>query len=210
MKTIKETSDGSLTLYSEKFDQYYHSIFGANEESLTVYIELGLEYALHQFGDVRLFEMGFGTGLNAAMTLEFLKNRKENVSYLGLEAFPLSTEDYPNLASSQQVFQELGWDIEYDISSNFKFEKTKGDLLTFETDRKFNLVYYDAFAPVSQPELWTEEAFEKIANLLEPGGVLTTYCSKSYVQRNMRATGFTVSKHPGPRRKREILRAVKA
>ncbi|MGR3811553.1 tRNA (5-methylaminomethyl-2-thiouridine)(34)-methyltransferase MnmD [Jiulongibacter sp. NS-SX5] len=208
IQNIKLTADGSTTVYSQCFDQHYHSIFGAEKESEVVFLDLGLSYALSIFEELNILEMGFGTGLNALLTFQESKNTSKIISYTGLEAFPLSSEMVEELNFDASQLHDLPWSEKTALSSNFVFQKVESKLQDFITDQKFNLVYYDAFAPESQPELWTQEIFEKLGSLLETGAVLTTYCSKGYVQRNLKAAGFKVEKHPGPPRKREILRAI--
>lgn len=212
--TVKITQDGTTTLYSPRFDQYYHSRFGARWESERVFIELGLLSALHRFEHVKILEVGFGTGFNALLSLEKINKLGAKgelsslVSFTGVEAFPISLEDAKLLNFDALSLFNLAWDQDHKLSSNFIFKKILSDILAFETTEKFNLVYFDAFPPSSQQEMWTVAVFEKIASLLETDAVLTTYCSKGFVQRNLRAAGFEVEKHPGPPRKREVLRAV--
>lgn len=206
---IKLTADGSTTVYSTCFDQHYHSIFGAEKESEVVFIDLGLRFASEKFEEIHLLEMGFGTGLNAFLTQEWAKSQRKIVNYTGLEAFPITEEMISEFNFDAGPLHALPWEEKVKIHPQFNFTKHKTTLQDFQSDSSFNLVYYDAFAPESQPELWTQEIFEKLYLLMLAGGVLTTYCSKGYVQRNLRAAGFLVEKHPGPPRKREILRAIK-
>jgi len=205
---IKLTNDGSTTVYSDCFNQYYHSIFGAKTESDVVFIELGLKYAFEVFKDINMLEMGFGTGLNALISSEVCLNSKRKVHYTGLEPFPLNLDLVGELSFDTTLFHQADWGKWIEINSYFNFIKLEIDLENFETSNRYNLIYYDAFAPSSQPELWTQETFEKVASLTAKDGILTTYCSKSYVQRNLRAAGFEVERHPGPPRKREVLRAI--
>ena len=208
--SLKETTDGGTTLYSAAFDQYYHSIFGPKQESDCVFIDLGLAYAFEQFTETNILEMGFGTGFNALLTAKEALLKQKKVSYTGLEAYPITAEVAKQIEADLEPLHLYSWDEVHVLSSYFSFQKIHTSLQDFQTTQKFNLVYYDAFAPSSQPELWTLDIFEKLAGMMEKGGILTTYCSKSYVQRNLRSAGFLVEKHPGPYRKREILRAIKA
>lgn len=205
---IKLTADGSTTVYNKRFDQYYHSIFGARTESEKVFIELGLEYAFKNFESINLLEVGFGTGLNAILTYQEALDQNKVLNYTTLEAYPIAEEFICELNFDSTIFHNADWGKWISINPYFNFVKHRIKLEDFETAQKFNLVYYDAFAPSSQPELWTLEIFERIANFMSPDGVLVTYCSKAYVQRNLRAAGFAVEKHPGPPRKREVLRAI--
>ncbi|MFT5886119.1 MAG: tRNA U34 5-methylaminomethyl-2-thiouridine-forming methyltransferase MnmC [Arcticibacterium sp.] len=205
---IKLTRDGTTTLYTERFKQYYHSIFGVRAESERVFIQLGLEYTLERFHQVGILEMGFGTGFNALLSAEKCLETKRKATYSGLEAYPISLESSKELNFDVREFHEVAWGVESKINDYFDFTKYQTSLEKFTTDMKFNLVYYDAFPPSSQPELWTQEIFEKVAAVMTSDGVLVTYCSKGYVQRNMKAAKFTVERHPGPPRKREVLRAI--
>ncbi len=210
------TADGSSSVYNSEFDQHYHSIFGALQESQRVFIQLGLEAALERFTEISVFEMGFGTGLNALLTmLEAVKSERA-VKYTAVEAFPIPLEEacqlnFDELLASHYLnaLHEAPWNRPLAITPFFQLLKCEGRFQDFRTEERFNLVYYDAFAPEAQPELWTPEIFEHLATLMHPGGLLTTYCSKGYVKRNLQAAGFLVEKHPGPARKREVLRAVR-
>lgn len=204
---VKETTDGSFTFFSEKFNQTYHSVHGAKTESDRVFLELGLEFVIPKFEVINILEVGFGTGLNAFLTQNF-KSEKQ-VNYTGLEAYPLSEKEYKSLPNEIQLLHELSWETTHKINSKFSFLKKEIFLENYNSQEIFQLIYFDAFSPEAQPELWTQEIFEKMYNLLEKNGVLTTYCSKGLVQRNLKAAGFEVEKHKGPPHKREILRAIK-
>ncbi|MFN3849110.1 MAG: tRNA (5-methylaminomethyl-2-thiouridine)(34)-methyltransferase MnmD [Spirosomataceae bacterium] len=210
------TRDGSHTLFSKKFNQIYHSTFGALQESQRVFIELGLEYAIEHFNEIKIFEMGFGTGLNALMTAQIAQNRRIKIDYTAIEAYPVGIEivqnlNYDGLINSNDLLKLhlQDWNTKSAINQYFTLQKINGELekTAFDTN-DFNLVYFDAFAPETQPELWTQEIFEKIASMMQQGGILTTYCSKGYVQRNLKAAGFRVEKHAGPVGKREVIRAI--
>jgi tRNA U34 5-methylaminomethyl-2-thiouridine-forming methyltransferase MnmC len=207
---LRTTADGSKTLYSEKFGQHYHSVFGAETESLEVFIQLGLLEATGKFKEINLFELGFGSGLNARLSARFAQEKGVFVNYTGIEAYPVEEEFSAALPEETAALHALTWDDTHQINPWFRFRKIKAFLEDFSSEERFNVVYFDAFAPESQPELWTVEVFEKIAGLMVEEGVMTTYCSKVSVQRNMRAAGFKVEKHPGPPHKREVLRAIKA
>lgn len=206
---LRTSGDGSSTLYSEKFKQHYHSVFGAKTESEWIYIELGLFEAIRKFETVNIFELGFGTGLNAFLSSETALQNRVLINYTGIEAYPVSPHDAVKLNFDVSHLHNLSWNDIHQTNPYFKFRKVESFLEEFQPDDLYNLVYFDAFAPEAQPELWTSEVFEKMAGLLIPGGILTTYCSKVYVQRNMRSAGFSVEKCPGPPHKREVLRATK-
>ncbi|MBO9637344.1 MAG: tRNA (5-methylaminomethyl-2-thiouridine)(34)-methyltransferase MnmD [Siphonobacter aquaeclarae] len=213
------TQDGTHTLYSARFGQWYHSVHGALEESRRVFLELGLAYFREVFPErreVRILEMGFGTGFNALLTL--LEAGELSIHYTSLEAYPIPPAEYRQLnydavmgSGELQALHEAEWNLPVVISPSFMLEKVHTELQAYLETAKgpFDLVYYDAFAPGSQPELWTPEVFTGIARLLPSGGILTTYSAKGDVRRALQAAGFRVEKHPGPGRKREIVRAIK-
>jgi tRNA U34 5-methylaminomethyl-2-thiouridine-forming methyltransferase MnmC len=215
---IVTTEDGSSTVINETLGKSYHSVYGAQQESHRVYIELGLLDALDKFPDtdLQIFEMGFGTGLNALMTALEAEKQRRTIHYVTIDTQPLLPDEarqlnYDTLFDTNYLekLHTASWTEPTEISPFFTLTKREGRLQDFQTHQRFHLIYYDAFAPVSQPELWEQDIFRQMADLLQPGGMLTTYCSRSYVQRNMRAAGLIVEKHPGPYHKREILRAVK-
>ncbi|GAB3951379.1 tRNA (5-methylaminomethyl-2-thiouridine)(34)-methyltransferase MnmD [Spirosoma harenae] len=212
------TADGSHTAINQILDKTYHSIHGAYQESQRVYIELGLLAAFEKFKDAELhvFEMGFGTGLNALLTAHEAIKHQRRVFYTAIEAYPMYLDDAHQLNYDEQLgtnylksLHESPWNQPVVINPYFTITKLNGHLQDYTPTEPFHLIYYDAFAPTAQPELWTAEIFEKIARLLLPNGILTTYCSKSYVQKNLRSAGLIVEKHPGPPHKRDILRALK-
>lgn len=211
------TADGSHTAINQVLDKTYHSIHGAYRESQRVYIELGLQATLAKFPDSELhvFEMGFGTGLNALLTACEAQSHQRQVHYTAIEAYPMAIDDaqslnFDNILKTNCLSQlhESPWNLPVEINPYFRLTKIESFLQDWQPMGQFHLIYYDAFAPTAQPELWEPEIFAQMAQLLVPGGMLTTYCSKSYVQRNLRAAGLVVEKHPGPPGKRDILRAV--
>ncbi|GAB3565073.1 tRNA (5-methylaminomethyl-2-thiouridine)(34)-methyltransferase MnmD [Spirosoma luteolum] len=211
------TADGSNTVLNQALGKTYHSVYGAWQESQRVYIEIGLLEAFDRFtGAIRILEMGFGTGLNALLTLREAERRSRTIRYVGLDSFPLPLEqaqqlNYDGLLQTTQLaaLHEAPWEVPVSVTPSFTLQKHAVRLEAFATTEQFHLIYYDAFAPSSQPELWESDIFEKLAGFLLPGGMLTTYCSKSYVQRNMRSAGLVVEKHDGPHHKRDILRAIR-
>lgn len=191
---------------------------GAIHESMHVFIEAGLHYVssrLERPDTLRIFEMGFGTGLNAFLTAIWAAENKSRISYTTVETSPLLLEEaatlnYTDSLGHSDLFQQLhqsNWNEERQNNEFFTLEKRQCSLLDFVTDKQFHLVYFDAFAPSAQPELWTEEIFKKLFAMLLPGGVLVTYCSKGVVRRAMQAAGFSIEKIPGPPGKREMVRA---
>lgn len=215
---VVPTTDGSHTVLNETLDKPYHSVHGAIQESQRVYIEVGLEAAFDKFpdGELRIFEMGFGTGLNALLTAHESQLRQRRVYYVAIETYPLPVTETRQLnynellgTSYMSIPHESPWIQPVPVNSYITLTKLAGKLQELRTEDRFHLIYYGAFAPSAQPELWESEIFRQLTELLLPGGMMTTYCSKSYVQRNLWAAGLTVEKRPGPCGKRDILRAVK-
>lgn len=219
-REVITTKDGSSTIAIPEMKVMYHSINGALQESRHVYIQAGLQYAITQFSDkpIRVFEMGFGSGLNALLTAIVAHKGQRQIHYTSVEAFPLTAEEisalnYGKALDSEQLFEQLhhaAWHQAVSIHPYFALQKEHVTLSDFSTSEPFHLIYYDAFAPTAQPEMWTQTVFEKLYSMLLPKGALVTYCSKSDVRRAMQAAGFTVTKLPGPKWKREMLRALKA
>jgi tRNA U34 5-methylaminomethyl-2-thiouridine-forming methyltransferase MnmC len=214
------TEDGSHTIYLPEIDEHYHSIHGAIQESLHIYINQGLLQQSPQ-KELSILEIGFGTGLNAYLTFCYTCNREISVNYFSLEKYPLAEIEYMNLNYPQNVFPEyseifeqmhrVDWDAVIDISPKFKLQKIHADLLTFQFDSKpqFDIVYFDAFAPEKQPEMWSELILQKVAATVKKDGILVTYCAKGAVRRAFMAAGFQMERIPGPIGKKEILRGKK-
>jgi tRNA U34 5-methylaminomethyl-2-thiouridine-forming methyltransferase MnmC len=199
----------------------YHSIHGAVQESKHVFIEAGLR-SLNPARKtiVNIFEMGFGTGLNALLTMIEAEKLERAIHYEAIEQFPLDNKQIGSLnyctqlgrQDLQMVFEQLHhceWEKTVKLTPKFTFKKSAANLLDFETPETFELIYFDAFAPNVQPELWTKEIFDKMFEMLEQGAILVTYCSKGDVRRAMQAAGFVIEKLPGPPGKREMIRATK-
>jgi tRNA U34 5-methylaminomethyl-2-thiouridine-forming methyltransferase MnmC len=217
------TKDGSHSVAIPEWEVSYHSLYGAVNESLHVFIESGLKYWFNQHTTASrcvIFEMGFGTGLNALLSVIEAKNWQRNVLYETVEAFPLENSITQQLnycealaqASWQPVFELLHaceWNKVQAITDLFSFKKINAPLADYAPGEPINIIYYDAFAPAAQPELWTKEVFERLLGFLAPDGILVTYCSKGDVRRALLAAGFSVEKIPGPPGKREMIRARK-
>lgn len=212
-----QTRDGSSTLYAPRFDEHYHSLHGAVQESMHVFIEMGLRALPAELAQVHIFEMGFGTGLNALLTL--MHREEKAIDYLGIEAYPLEKEQWQSLNYPQELgpdavryfhqMHELPWETRHEILPGFELEKRKQKLEDFSSEQAFDLIYFDAFAATAQPELWTDEVVKQMADLLAPGGIFVTYSAKGSVRRALQAAGLTVEKLPGPPGKREMLRGRK-
>ncbi|MEL7529930.1 MAG: tRNA (5-methylaminomethyl-2-thiouridine)(34)-methyltransferase MnmD [Bacteroidota bacterium] len=212
------TNDGSSTLYSPQYDEHYHSVHGAIQESMHVFIRMGLDALPLERKEIRILEMGFGTGLNALLSLLHRKDRK--VHYTGLEAIPVASEmaaalNYPDklgepaLKTPFMALHEAIWEEPSIISPGFSLVKHHTRLEIFQAEEGFDLIYFDAFAPNSQPELWTEDIMRRMYRMMRPGGIFVTYSAKSSVRRGLQSAGFRVEKLPGPPGKREMLRAIK-
>lgn len=219
-RTTFITGDGSTTIAIASTNQYFHSTHGAVQESMHVFIEAGLQPMIGARQQIHIFEMGFGTGLNALLTLIKCQQQQQPIYYTAVEAYPLEDAlvqqlnycDKLGRVDLASVFLNMhasAWNEEVVISSLFTLKKIRSSLLKYPSTQHFNLIYFDAFAPDEQPELWTTVVFEKMFNMLLPGGILVTYSAKGSVRRSMQAVGFKVERLPGAEGKREMLRAVK-
>lgn len=215
------TDDGSHTIYLPEINETYHSTHGAIRETNHVFIDNGLEFIAKQGKkDIRIFELGFGTGLNALLTALYAEKNKISITYQSIEAFPLDSEsisrlNYPEkiqIAGAADMFKKMhttSWEIWHIISPFFKLKKLKGLLQELDLQDTFDLCYFDAFAPSKQPEMWETPILEKIKTMLTDNGVLTTYCAKGQLKRDLRSLGFEVETLEGPPGKKEMVRAVK-
>lgn len=220
--TLISTSDGSPSLFSSEFNASYHSIHGAWTETEKVFIQAGLDYMAMGRDEVSIFEVGFGSGLNALATLKYAGNHKVSINYTTIEKFPIS-EAVCNLLA-QFWSEEYSSDLSMSfldmhgaphgkvicLNERYFFKKLLSDLLEYSPNEIFQVIFFDAFAPETQPEMWTLEVFSKMFDLLEEGGVLVTYCAKGEVKRTMRQAGFTIEILTGPPGKREMTRGIKA
>lgn len=215
------TDDQSHTLFSERFKATYHSTRGAMSESKHVFIQNGLQFFYEQSNskEISILEIGFGTGLNAFVTYLFAKERGLKINYHTIEAFPVAITEaiklnYTNGFSEHEkvIFNQMHlqeWNRAGEILNFFSLIKHLGLLEEFESQQKFNIIYFDAFSPSEQPELWTEAIFKKMFDLLEDNGVLVTYCAQGLMKRNMKSVGFKVQSLPGALGKREMTRVLK-
>jgi len=213
---IQNTDDGSKTIYSETYKETYHSVNGAVTESMHVFINAGFRFCSQN--PIKILEIGFGTGLNALLTLREAKIKAVMVEYQSLELFPLEKSwiqklDYSvELSTDLSIFSalhETPWGRNIEIIPGFQLYKMNADLVKFDFFDHYNLIYFDAFSPETQPELWTFDIFKKIFEHMKEGGILTTYCAKGIVRRTLQEVGFRTERLPGPPGKREMLRATK-
>lgn len=215
---LKETADGSHTLFVREMDEHYHSVNGAIQEALHVYLQAGYRCVTHP--DIRLLEIGFGTGLNALLTWREAEERQIPTVYYTMERYPLSVELVHQLNYGSLVFpeeperlfrlHEAAWGETIPLSPFFSLHKLHTDSNTSSLPIDINVVYFDAFGPDKQPEMWNQSIFDKLYTAMRFNGVLTTYCAKGAVRRMMKQAGFLVERIPGPPGKREMLRARKA
>ncbi|QDO93928.1 tRNA (5-methylaminomethyl-2-thiouridine)(34)-methyltransferase MnmD [Formosa sediminum] len=217
------TADGSSTIYLPDLDETYHSRHGAVQEALHVFITSGLQYSLQQHPDCEeraILEIGFGTGLNAFLTCLEAESLLCKINYFGVEAYPITTSDLNQINYAQtikdgrfvSIFNALhtcSWDVKQAITSSFFLTKQQKSFKDIEDVGKYDIIYFDAFGPRKQPELWGESIFSIMYNALKSGGVLVTYCAQGNARRAMQAVGFNVARIPGPPGKREMLRAIK-
>jgi tRNA U34 5-methylaminomethyl-2-thiouridine-forming methyltransferase MnmC len=227
------TADGSHSIAIPEMNVTYHSVHGAIQESRHVFIEAGLgsgrfhrpethnQSASHSKPEsINILEMGFGTGLNALLTYAETEKRELHINFTTIELFPLQKEEFQFLnyceamgrTDLQSIFTKMhdcDWEKDTTLSPRFTLFKTNQSLLQFKSERPFDLIYFDAFDPAAQPELWTKEVFALLFANMNPQAVLVTYCCKGDVRRAMQAAGFVTEKIPGPPRKREMLRATK-
>lgn len=209
---ITTSRDGSTTIWVPGLDEHYHSIHGALTESLHVFIEAGLKALSAR--PVRILEVGLGTALNARLTFDHAQANQIEVQYTALEKFPLNPEEIHQLGKAgmaeEMPFLSAPVGECIALAPGFYFTLLAEDVKAYAGEAEsVDLIYFDAFAPSAQPDLWTEAVFENMYRLLSPGGVLVTYCAKGSVKRAMKAAGFEVERLPGPPRKREMTRAWK-
>lgn len=220
-REIIKTGDGSTTIHLPEWNEHYHSRHGAIQEAEHVFIKSGLEKMLESGIDsISILEIGFGTGLNALVTWKKAKDKNLLIYYTAVEAYPVASEEVEKLnfpaevhkAGAADFFTRIHtspWESAIKITETFHLEKQKKFFQEITDDEKYNLVYFDAFGARVQPELWTEEIFNRMYRALRPGGILVTYAAKGSVRRAMQEVGFAVERLPGPPGKREMLRATK-
>ena len=223
LPTIITTADGSHSLYIKELKEDYHSVHGAIQESKHVFINAGLQSFLttHPLAStINILEIGLGTGLNAFLTFIEAEHLAVNINYTAVEAYPVSIDlmeqlNYVkclNAEKYQPAFTAIHtseWEKPVMLSNQFTIHKIKNKLQEIVLENKYSLIYFDAFGPQVQPEMWTEEVFAKLYNALEPSGSLVTYCAKGEVKRILKKVGFSVESLAGPPGKREMVRAFR-
>ena len=215
---LEQTADGSYTLYVPELDEHYHSVKGALTESQHIFIDMGLKHS--SVPSPRILEIGLGTGLNCFLTLLNAEEEKRHIHYTGIERFPLDMDvikklDYPSIIGKRHeqdylAIHQAPWEEDVALSSWFTLHKIQGDFTHYDFIKGYDIIYFDAFAPEKQPEMWEQSLFNSLYEILNEGGILTTYCAKGVVRRMLQQAGFIVERLPGPPGgKREILRASK-
>jgi tRNA U34 5-methylaminomethyl-2-thiouridine-forming methyltransferase MnmC len=219
MNIITPTADGSNTLYNETIGEHYHSKHGALQESKHVFIDAGLKFSSANLTEISILEVGFGTGLNFILSFEYCAANNIKLNYTSIEAFPLTTglieqtgyaayipeavwaefiSNYPNALKAPQKLTPL-----------CTLEIPHTTLAEYQSDQKFEVIYYDAFSVQHQPEMWSDEIIAHACSFLKPGGTFVTYAITGKLKRAVKACGFTIEKLPGAPGKREMLRAIK-
>ncbi|MBN1463342.1 MAG: tRNA (5-methylaminomethyl-2-thiouridine)(34)-methyltransferase MnmD [Paludibacteraceae bacterium] len=209
------TKDGSHTLYVPAIDETYHSVYGAINESHHVFIEAGL--SLIQKEEITVLEIGFGTGLNAFLAAIYATQYEKKIQFTSIEKYPLNEQVWQGLNYGEELgntplFKAIHmskWEQKVLINPHFTLYKLDDELENLLLYDTYDCIFFDAFSPEKQPELWTEDIFYKMYNYTAQGGLLTTYCAKGAVRRAMQAVGYKVERIPGPIGKREMLRAIK-
>jgi len=211
-KHLVTTADGSSSIYIPEMDEHYHSSNGAIQEALHVFLKYGINQA--EKGDLKIFELGFGTGLNALIAM-IHSSSERRINYHSIEAYPIDNElikgvNYCDLlgAKYQVVFDEMhhcAWGKEQEVTANFILKKIHAKIQDYELKENFyDIIFYDAFGPRAQSEMWQLAILEKMFKGLKVGGKLVTYCAQGQFKRNLKTLGFVVKAFPGPPGKREM------
>jgi tRNA U34 5-methylaminomethyl-2-thiouridine-forming methyltransferase MnmC len=217
MIQLVNTADGSHTIYVPVMDEHYHSIYGAVQESAFIFIKNGFEFC--KANPIAILEIGFGTGLNALLTAVRSINGSREVNYTSIEKYPLDYKMTNSLnhyeyagENGKEIFSRIHsvpWNISVNIFKNFNLKKIESDFTKVQPSGKYDLIYFDAFGPDKQPEMWTMERFSGISSVTNKNGIFVTYSAKGEVKRNLKACGFDVNLLQGPPGKRQMIRAVK-
>lgn len=218
--TLVITADGSPTIYVPELNEHYHSVHGAVQESMHVFIRAGFDEAAINNASLYILEVGLGTGFNLLLTLNAVIHNQVDVTYHAIEPFPPANEILSAFTSAHleqlgegaayfHALHQVPWEKAAVLHERFTLIKYRDSLSDFTSNSKYHLIYFDAFAPGVQPDMWKQEHFVNLFNLMHSGGILVTYCAKGDVRRAMQSAGFKVERLPGPPGKREMLRARK-
>jgi len=218
------TADGSKTIFNAQIGEHYHSTHGAVQESRHVFLKSGLHFLLNgkavsHTSPLAILEIGFGTGLNFLLTADYCLQQSIALHYTGVEAYPLSLHMIQNTGYEQEIDHNLwnsflahypsAFDQKQTLHSAITLEIAHLDVVDFNTQQQYDLMYFDAFAAVRQPEMWSEATLRQVCQFLKPGGVFVTYAITGNLKRTMKGLGFSIEKAPGAPGKREMLRAIK-
>jgi tRNA U34 5-methylaminomethyl-2-thiouridine-forming methyltransferase MnmC len=216
-RILKISNDGSHTVYDAAIDEHFHSVHGAITESQHVFIKNGFGFS--DKSELTILEIGFGTGLNVFLTLIEAMKTGTRVVYDSIDLYPLDADILNKLNYAQILTPELlpaynricncAWNEKSTITDGFVLNKISENALFIEWKETYDLIYFDAFSPEKQPEMWAKEFFGRIFNVMNPGAVLVTYCAKGVVKRTLKDIGYNVELLSGPPGKRQMLRAVK-
>lgn len=218
-RELRETADGSMTIYLAEMDEHYHSYHGALQEAIHVFIENGIQ-RFPKKDTISVFELGLGTGLNALLTALWATENNQKVNYFGLEAFPVEAElniqmNYQNLISNDLATEyftkiiEADWEKSIVISDKFQIQKVEETIQNLSITNQFDVIFFDAFGPRAQEEMWEISVLQKTVQLLNSGGLFVTYCAKGQLKRDLKVLGLKVEALPGPPGKREMTIAWK-
>jgi tRNA U34 5-methylaminomethyl-2-thiouridine-forming methyltransferase MnmC len=219
-REIKVTGDGSKTLFIPDWNENYHSSHGAVQEAKHVFLKYGLEEIVDK-KEINVFEVGFGTGLNAILTYEYAVENQLKINYDSIEAFPITTQeveslDYVSLFDNQVtqgIYLQMhfcAWDEQIQVSENFTLSKIHNKLEQhILPQNQYDIIFFDAFGPRVQEGMWSKIHFENLYQSLKSGGIFVTYCAKGQVKRDLKSVGFEVETLPGPPGKREMTRGKK-
>lgn len=218
-REVRQTEDGSSTIYIPELDENYHSYHGALQEARHVFITNGLN-SFEGVKSLRVFEMGFGTGLNALLTMQYAQENQVDVVYHGIEAYPVEIELIKELNYTSQInvalneefytMHRCSWGEQHKLFPGFTFQKIHEKIECYQGElATFDCVFFDAFGPRAQAEMWDFEILAKVTSLLSEGGCLVTYCAKGQLKRDLKSLGLVVETLPGPPGKREMTRAWK-
>ncbi len=214
---IQETKDGSATIYSQQFDETYHSISGAIQEANHVFIDAGFKFCTKK--EITIFEVGFGTGLNAFLTYIEAEKQAVNINYITIEKYPIKQEFVEKLnyytffeKKYKEIFHKIHaveWGSDVKISQFFSIKKINADLIKYNFEKRIDLVYFDAFSYNSQPEIWSIDVFEKLYKAMNNNSIIVTYSAKGIIKQNIRTAGFIIKRLKGAAGKWHMLRATK-
>jgi tRNA U34 5-methylaminomethyl-2-thiouridine-forming methyltransferase MnmC len=224
---IVKTADGSNTIYNSVVGENYHSKHGALQESRHVFLKSGLEYFLKvsptggdlEGAGISILEVGFGTGLNFLLSANYCISQNIKLDYTGIEAYPVPVDMIAQTGYSEYISPDV-WKqfIEMysaslqqpvELNKNCQLQIANYKLQEFNSQKQYNVIYFDAFAAAYQPEMWSEAAITHTLQFLKAGGVFVTYAITGNLKRIIKSLGLKVEKAPGAPGKREMLRATK-